>query len=168
MLQGDKVLLRAPDECDIDIFQEMRNDTDLQRTLLGIPKPNNRDDVNNWLKRFNGSNNAILFTIFSLADNAVVGFIQITQLDTLHGSGWLGVALHHDAQGKGFGREALSLLETYLKKTFNLRKVLLEVDAKNLARNFYSEHGYRDVGTMKQHFFHDGNYHDIHIMEKFI
>lgn len=168
MLRKNNIILRPPEEHDISAFMDMRNDTDLQRSLLAIPKPNNREAVSRWLQRFNGSNNAVLFTISTAVDNSCAGFIQITQLDTLNGTGWLGIAIHPSCQGKGYGSEALSLIEEYLKKTFNLRKILLEVDSGSPARELYKKNGFVTIGTMKQHFYFNNKYHDIDIMEKFI
>ncbi len=167
-IRGSIIRLSPPEAEDLFALQSLRNDLSLQRQLLALPKPNNMDAVREWIGRFNGSSNAILFSIRRLDNDLCIGFVQVTQIDTLHGTGWLGVAIDPEYQGKGFGGEALKLIERYMHEFFNLRKLLLEVDSKNPAKHLYTRMGYSVIGTMRSHFYHGDRYHDIDIMEKFL
>jgi diamine N-acetyltransferase len=88
-------------------------------------------------------------------------------MDFINGLGKLGICVAPDSQGKGYGGEAITLLEEYLLSVFQLRKLTLEVLAENTgAIGMYRKHGYSEVGRFHEHFFSGHRYDDVVIMEK--
>jgi len=169
MIEGCRIRLRAPNEGDLPALAHLRNDVQLQTQLLCTPRPNTTESVRSWLDRRLQDPQALLFVIAEQGHDGCVGFLQAVNMNLLHGTAWLGVALVPEAQGRGYGREAVELCEQYTQARFRLRKMLLEVRHDNeRALRLYKALGYRAVGTCQQHFYADGRFHDVTIMEKLL
>ena len=122
-----------------------------------------------WQQRLAENPDAILLLIATARSGRPVGFVQLTALDTLHGTADLGICLAASARGKGHAAEALRLLEEYAVAVFNLRKILLRVLAENTrALALYRQVGYREIGVLQRHFYQDRAYKDVVLMEKFL
>jgi RimJ/RimL family protein N-acetyltransferase len=88
-------------------------------------------------------------------------------MDTVSGHARLGIAVAEARRRRGFGRDALDLVARYLREVFALRKVVLEVQAENTAAiSLYHSAGYTDVGIHAEHFYFDGVFHDVAVMER--
>lgn len=169
MVVGEKVMLRAWSASDLPALQLMRNDLRLQRQLMAQPKGNSLDQVKDWLNARAKSADGVFFIIACKSSDQVVGYVQIVELDFLNGLGKLGICIAPDSQGKGYGGEAITLLEGYLRDIFRIRKLILEVLAGNkIAISLYAKLGYEKAGCLREHFYNDGNYDDVVIMEKLL
>lgn len=167
MLQGESVVLREWREPDLEALAALRNDIDLQTLLMAQARPNSIDRVRAWLTERSSREDMVFFVVSTREDDAVVGYLQVAGIDRFHGHGDLGICLSPSAQGHGLAREACDLLESYLRRTFALRKLTLKVLADNSrAILFYRKYGYRDVGTLQRHFRAADQYHDVLIMER--
>ena len=167
MINGTLITLRAPDTGDLNYFLAIRNDIDLQETLMALPKPNSLERVSSWMQNKNEQESSVFFVVAENQTDCPTGFIQANEIDLLHGNCWLGICLGREYQHKGYGREALALFELYLQRFFRLRKILLRViDTNSTAESFYLSVGYRVVGTLHNHHYLNGEFHDVTIMEK--
>lgn len=169
MLTGTRVRLRAPLERDLDVLTVLRNDAELQARLLAVPRPSSPERVREWLARRAQDPHEVLFVVVASTTDECLGFCQLVQMDFTHGHAQLGLVLAEGARGRGYGAEALALLERYARDTLNLRKLVLQVSGENLgALRVYAREGYRTVGTLAGHFYHAGAYHDVVVMEKLL
>lgn len=167
MIKGIKVMLRAWGAEDLGMLLEMRNDLSLQRQLMAQPRGNSLDQIRDWLSARTKSPDGVFLVIVGQPSGEMVGFIQAVGMDHINGIGRIGICIARGFQGKGYGGEAMALLESYLKEVFGLRKLMLEVLAENaVAIGMYLKHGYREVGRLQQHFYYDGEYAEVLIMEK--
>jgi RimJ/RimL family protein N-acetyltransferase len=95
--------------------------------------------------------------------------IQASGIDSLNRIAEMGICIDKLERGKGLGREAIVLLEKYLLKVFNVRKIWLRVRSSNMpAVELYRSSGFREVGTLRKHHYADGRFHDVVIMEKLL
>lgn len=168
MIDGEKIRLRAPLEADIRVLVGMRNDVELQTKLMSIARPNTPQRVEDWLTRRMADDHGLFFIVAERETNVCLGFIQIVNVNFFHGTGSLGIALHESCRGHGFGAEAIELCERYAQQQFRLRKVLLEVLATNAASKLYTRLSYETVGIRRQHFYANGEYLDVILMEKLL
>lgn len=169
MVVGKKVVLRAWLVSDLPALQLMRNDLRLQQQLMTQPRSNSLDQVKDWLAARTKSPDGLFFVIASKSSDHAVGYVQVAGMDFLNGLGKLGICIAPDSQGKGYGGEAITLLEVYLRDVFRLRKLTLEVLAGNdIAIRMYTKQGYKEAGRLREHFFMGGRYDDVVIMEKLI
>jgi len=169
MITGKKIILRGWEADDLPALQLLRNNFQLQQQLMSIPRANSIAQIKEWLTNKTKPADSIFYVIADSKSNQCVGYIQVMAIDLLHGLGKLGICVSPDAQGNGFGGEAITLLECYLVDVFNLRKVFLEVLANNSrAQGLYSKLGYKECGRLQENFFFNGKFIDVLIMEKFI
>ncbi len=169
MIADDRIVLRAWAQDDLDALGKLRNDLTLQEMLMSQPRPNSADRVRDWLTEKSGRDDGVFFVIAERDSNRVLGYVQVVKMNTLHGTGELGLCIGPDLQGNGYGSSAMALLEDYLQRVFGLRKLLLQVLADNeVAVNFYRKLGFDEVGRLQDHFLNNGEYRDVVIMEKFL
>lgn len=169
MLAGTRILLRQPLDEDIDFLVQLRNDPLLQQNLMAVARPNTPQRVRRWLDDRLNNHRTLFFIVARRDDNKAVGYIQLREMDPLHGHGELGICLEESAHGTGAARESLELLGNYARDTFRLRKITLRVLTSNeRAIAFYEKTGFRRVGTMQAHYYHQRRFHDVLIMEKML
>jgi RimJ/RimL family protein N-acetyltransferase len=167
MLQTTKTRLRMPVHLDKDLLLAMRNDLDSQSMLMSRAKPNTKEKIDAWLSKRLSDDNGVFFIITDLDSDRCIGFIQLVNIDYISRRGELGIWIDREQRGTGYGRDALLLLECYVRKVFNIRKIILQVLNDNeTAKNFYQKMGYYSVGILQEHFYMDDNFHDVLLMEK--
>jgi RimJ/RimL family protein N-acetyltransferase len=169
MLSGKQVVLRAWIPADLPALQALRNDVPLQRQLMAQPKGSSLEQVRAWLTTRSQAADALFFVVAERASNQALGYVQLLDIDLFHGNGRLGICLAPQAQGRGCGGETLTLLASYVREVFALRKILLEVLANNDgAIRLYLRHNYREVGRWHRHFRQGDDYADVVIMESLL
>ncbi len=169
MITGTHVVLRAPVKEDMATLLALRNDMELQMLLGVLPRANSAQRVDDWIASMMSDPRNIFFVIAKRDDEQALGYVQLTQLDFVHGFGELGICIGAHTHGKGYAAEAMHLLESYAHNVFNLRKIILRVLASNnRAIAFYKKVGYETVGVYKRHLYQNQTYHDTVIMEKFL
>ena len=167
MLDINNTLLRMPIEQDKKNFLLMRNDLELQGTLMSRAKPNTIKKVEDWLNRRLSDDSGIFFVIAEAKSNNCIGFLQLVNIDFISRRGDLGICLNKESQGQGYAKDALSQLEIYAKRVFNIRKINLQVlNDNHRAIKFYKKMGYNHVGILQEHFYLNESFHDVLIMEK--
>ncbi len=86
-----------------------------------------------------------IFAIVRHSDNTPIGMISYTLTDD-HGTpaARISIIIGHTAdRGKGYGREAMDSLDSWLCSTFGVRRIILEVLPSNLsAIAFYEKIGF--------------------------
>lgn len=167
MLDGHEIVLRAWREDDLEPLELLRNNVALQSLLITQPRPNSSEKVRRWLVEKTGSEDVLFFIVAQRASQQCLGYIQLNNIQLLHGTADLGICLAPAAQGQGAGREAMALLERYAQQVFALRKIVLRVLVDNHgAVAFYVRLGFSEVGCLREHVYVNGLYHDVLIMEK--
>ena len=169
MLTGKKIILRAPLSTDVDFFHSIRNNTELQAALITRAKPNSKAKVQQWLNKRCDEENTLFFVIEENTSKKPCGFIQLTDINVYDQHSKLGVCISSDHIGKGYAKEAMSISEKYIKYTINVNKIILEVLTENRhAINLYEKCGYRSIGYFEKHFYYNGIFHNVSLMEKII
>lgn len=167
MIRGTSVTLRAPHTEDIPYLARLRNDLTLQKQLMVVPRPNSNERVQDWVARRMNDEHGVFFVVAAGATALPCGFIQLTDIDFLHRRANLGVCIGPEAQGRGYGGEALELTEAYAAAILSLRKIVIHVLSHNTAAVVvYERAGYSRVGVHQEHFFQDGRFCDVLVMEK--
>lgn len=169
MLVGKDVVLRSWCEEDLAVLMRLRNDVALQTQLMAQPRPNSRARVSQWLKDRSERTDGVFFVVAAADDNRALGYVQLANMDVLHGHGDLGICLDPAAHGRGIAAQTLALLQDYVKQVFGLRKIVLQVLCSNLrAIGFYDKQGFARVGVLRAHAFLQGAHVDVLLMEKLL
>ncbi len=118
---------------------------------LGIATPQSQEKwVEKNLER--GAENepkAVEFTVYDRADSAAVGTAGLFQIAHTHGSAEFGIAIG-ERRGQGLGTEATRLVLDFGFHVLQLRNVLLETLAWNVAGlTAYERAGFRRVGVRR-------------------
>lgn len=167
MLVGKNVVLRAWREDDIDMLMRLRNDVALQTQLMAQPRPNSRVRVTQWLKDWSERTDGVFFVVAATEDDHVFGYVQLANMDVMHGRGDLGICLDPAVHGHGVADQTMELLQSYVMQVFGLRKILLNVLCSNLrAIAFYEKQGFERVGVLREHIFLQNSHVDVLLMEK--
>lgn len=162
------ISIRPYKQQDFQVLFEIRNDPEIQTLLLTHHKPNSKDEVLDWIQKKSDSINGVFFVIADKDDNAL-GFVQAKEIDRISLNCYAGLALHPKHQRKGIFPTAFSLLEQYLKDTFALRKVIVEILEGNYPSiKSFLRIGYKKAGILSKQYYHDGVLSDVLILEKFL
>jgi len=161
--------LRPPLKEDSTFLFGLRNDLELQSQLLSLPRPNSPERVQEWVARIAGDEHSVFFIIHECGAIDPVGFIQVREMNFVHGHGVLGICLSPEARGCGHGSAAIHLIQEYCRCIFGLRKLTLQVLGSNEgAVRLYLRLGWRLVGTLEAHFYYNGSHHNVLVMERLL
>lgn len=163
MIIGPRITLRTWHDGDVPSLIVLRNNIKLQAQLLSRVRGSSVDQVKRWLS---DNHERIVLIISESFSGDVLGFIQISNIESIDCHGELGICLIEKAQGRGFGKEAITMFMSYLRDIWGLKKVVVKVRDDNvIAKSCYESIGFVNCGKMKSHFFIEGCWHDIVIME---
>ncbi len=111
--------------------------------------------------RNSGSDDRQLLTIVVKENKTPVGQISFFDFNSLNLSAALGLIIDPDQRRKGFAGEAAKLLIKYLFRYRNLNKVYAETaDFNKEAIALLESVGFKKDGTLRQHYYYNGEYHD--------
>ncbi len=162
------IQLRAVVRGDFAFLTALRNDPHLQRQLMVLPSEYSAADIRAWLRRRTRDLNGAFYVV-AAANSRPLGFVQLTQIDSINGTADLGICLGAESHGKGVAVVALNLLEDRARRELKVRKITLRVLGTNRrAIIFYRKSGFREIGVWRRHFLQDGKFRDVLLMEKFI
>ncbi len=168
MIDGNNICLRSLTKKDFDKTFKWHNDLELKNLTLSHPFPVTDVQEEEWYKSIleDSSNKNVYFGIEDKFNKELVGIIFLSKINAIHKTCWLGIFLGEEStRGKGFGKEAVSLIVNYAFTSLNLRKVSLEVVKTNKnAIAVYKKLGFVQEGEMKKQVFIEGKYSDLIIM----
>ena len=169
MIEGTALRLRGWREDDLDVLTEMRNDLALQAELLARPRGSAVPQVRQWLLERTADPRGLLLIVANRSDDMPLGYLQLSEVDSLDRRAEIGICLHASAQGRGAGLETLTIMKPYLRNVWSLRKLTLRVRADNTrAIACYEKAGFAKCGLLREHVNIDGALRDLVLMEHFL
>jgi RimJ/RimL family protein N-acetyltransferase len=149
---GEKVKLVPFDlEKELHYWEEWDQDSEYKRLLDDSPVRQMAGSLaKEHFEESNGS--GALFMVHTMADDQVIGFIELDGFDWAARSGWVGIGIGNpDYRGKGYGTEAMKLLLAYAFSGLNLNRVNLNVFSYNeRAIRSYEKCGFKYEGTQRE------------------
>jgi RimJ/RimL family protein N-acetyltransferase len=108
------------------------------------------------------SPNSFRFCIRALADDVLIGSMDIWVDHWIHGEGTIGISIgERDYWGRGYGTDAMKLLVQYGFLELNLRRIMLGVHGYNeRAVKSYEKVGFVMEGRMRGEGWRDGVHFD--------
>ena len=163
MLQGPKVTLRGITRDDLPLLWRYNNDLEVELAGGGDPPiPQSFERLrgefdHQWSM---GGRDGARFAIE--ADGRFIGHCGLFNFNVTAHSCELGIGIGDKAYwGKGYGREAMSLLLDYAFRLRNFRRVWLWVHSDNeRAIRSYRACGFVEEGRLRQHLWSNGRYVD--------
>src|SRR5690606_2010418 len=164
MLKGEKVILRPVRREDLPLLNQMKNDVEGELAGGGdppMPQPLPMLEAEYEQSWSRGGRDNVNFAIE--ADGKLIGGCALFDFDSTAHTCQLGITIGDKAYwGKGYGREAISLLVNYAFQHRNLHKVFLRVHSKNeRAIRAYQAVGFAEEGRLRDHVWSNGAYDDL-------
>ena len=143
-----------------EAFTQWSNDSEYLRLLdTDPPRAWSVTKRKQWLEKdLENPERNYLFSIHTLAGDRLIGFIGLGGIHWTNGDAWVGIGIgDREYWGKGYGREAMSLILCYAFTELNLHRVSLGVFSYNTrAIRAYEKCGFRKEGIIRQSFRREG------------
>ena len=154
VITGRKCRLRPLSRNDLAHSLKWRNDPAVRDAVLGYRFPVTEKMEEAWYDRVladQGGKRAT-FAIEDLADNALVGFVHLFDIDWPCRLAHFGIVIGEtDRQDRGIGGEATTLMMAYGFEALNLERIELRVVDSNVrARRIYARLGFVDEGRLRR------------------
>ena len=109
------------------------------------------------------SNRELYLIIIKKKNSSPIGYIRINWLDNSYRFGWLRFALG-EKRGKGYSKDALQCLLTYLFKKGTHRMDAEIYEFNKISLSLLTNLGFKKEGIRRKAHFDGKNYHDIVIL----
>ena len=164
-LTGENIYLRPFERGDLDYIRKWYNDPEL-RGSIEITEPYNAEKVERWFDSVCNDENRIWFAIAPKSNDEVVGECGLLRMFYAWRTTDLTMIIgERDAQGKGYGSEAMRLLLDYAFGHLGFHRVALGVAGFNEdAVRFYERHGFKREGIQREGYYFNHKYHDFVMM----
>ncbi|MEM9951244.1 MAG: GNAT family protein [Chloroflexota bacterium] len=164
MLTGERIRLRALERDDLGLLHQFNNDLAVELAGGGdppMPQSLARLEAEFDQRVASGGRNGKDFAIE--ANDTFIGICALFNEDNLARTTELGITIGDQHYwGKGYGRDALTLLVDYAFRYHNFRKVWLKVHASNArAVQAYERVGFTEEGRLREHVYSNGQYDDL-------
>ncbi len=166
---GERVAL-GPLRVDLAaLYASWKNQLDVRRGLdhMGIATPQSQETwaQENIAKGAKREPEAVEFTVYDRSDSRPVGHAGLFHISHAHGSATFGIALG-ERRGQGLGAEAARLVLDFGFHVLQLRNVLLETLAWNIAGlTAYERAGFRRIGIRRGAVISQGRPTDVVLMD---
>lgn len=167
MLRGENILLRAIERDDLARLHLFNNDFQVELAGGGdppMPQSMARLEAEFDQNIANGGREGAVFGIEK--SGLFIGQCALFNFNETNRRCELGITIGDKTHwGQGYGREAVNLLVEYAFQYRNMHRVWLEVIGNNeRAIRAYKSVGFEVEGTLREHIWSNGRYHDIIVM----
>lgn len=133
---------------------------------LPLPYPYNLEMAKEWiLSQEANKDKRLEFAVILKATNKLIGSIGIG-IETVDRHGEIGYWISPDFWRKGFATEAVKLLIEYAFKELSFHKIYAKHYVENPASGKVMQKcGMSFIGTLKEHSFKNGQFHDVNLYE---
>lgn len=159
LFQGELVRLTAPRPEDADVFSRWSEDGEYRRLAdTDAPRPRPADYFTESDQLTEPSPSAYEFRIRTLDDDRLLGFVAVFNIEWPNSHGWIAVGIGElGERGKGFGKEAVSLILRFAFHELGLRRISLDVISDNhAALALYLSLGFQEEGRLRERVYRDG------------
>jgi RimJ/RimL family protein N-acetyltransferase len=117
--------------------------------------------IKEWIEK--DYNTMFMFSIHTLADDRIIGFVDLSGINWPAGDAWLGIGIgERECWGKGYGTDAMRLIMRFAFEQLNLRRISLTVFEYNQrGYHVYQKLGFREEGRMRQWMQRGGERYDM-------
>lgn len=165
---GDRIMLREYKKEDLEHMRKWVNDPEVVNNLSDIFLfPHTLNQTENFLNSMlEGKSENKEFVIARKDTEEYIGQIGFVNIDWKNRVALLGIVIgQEENRSKGYGSEAIKLLQEFVFDRLNMNKLELQLRDYN-ARGYrcYLKCGFREEGRIRQNFYINGRYTDtIHM-----
>ncbi len=158
-LEGEDVNLRTVEEEDLEFIRDAFNHLEV-RTFLDHEGPANLEQEQDFFENVICEDEPVNLAIS--VDSDIIGLIELREKQ--QGVAELGIWIHPDFHGKGYGTEACELL---IKYAFNERRydriMARAFESNDASQRVWEKLGFTDEGRLRNHVFRDGSYEEVFV-----
>lgn len=162
-LRGRKVTLRAIEETDLEMLQNLTNDPDFERMIVGWSFAVSSKDQAEWFKNCRQGLDRLRFTIVTEEDGAV-GLIGLRDIDWKNGVAiGLGMRIAKtNLRTRGLATDAWMTLFRYAFEELRLNRIVGSYIEYNKASARVCEKvGFKIEGVQREAVFKNGKFHNV-------
>jgi RimJ/RimL family protein N-acetyltransferase len=166
MWQGQRVRLTGLTKEDMKSAATWYNDAGFLRLLdAKAARPRSEEDLGKWLEEEQKNPRSFPFAVRLLDSDTLIAVLVLDGILWSHGVAWLSIGIgDRDNWGKGYGREAMTLLLNYAFRELNLHRVQLTVFEYNeRAIALYERLGFQREGVYREFMQRDGQRYDMYL-----
>ncbi|MGB5846211.1 MAG: GNAT family protein [Anaerolineales bacterium] len=171
LFRGELVYLVAPDPAgDAAMFAKWMSDSEFVRLLDTDPaRLLSVGKHKDWLEKDlleEQKNDELFFLIRTLVEERTIGLVGLDGIRWVHGDAWVGIGLgEREYWGKGYGKDAMQILQRYAFDELNLHRLSLTVfDYNQRAIRSYEKAGFIVEGRSRQYLNREGQRFDMIFM----
>lgn len=151
---------------DARVFSDWYDDAGFLRLLdAEIARPKSEDEVLKWFDEWQKDPKTAAFAVRLRESESLLGIVLLESMQLQHGVASLAVGIgDREKWGKGYGREAISLLLRYGFDELNLHRIHLtvfEYNERGIA--LYEKLGFRREGVFREFMRRDGRRYDMYL-----
>lgn len=163
-LYGERIMLREYRKEDLEYIRMWVNDPEVTRNLSDIfLYPHTLSATENYLNAMlEGKSGEKGFVIADKETEEFIGQIDLMNIDWRSRSAALGIVIGAEAnRGKGYGAEAIRVLQQFVFDSLNLNRLELQLhDFNERGYRCYLNCGFKEEGRKRQDFYYEGKYTD--------
>ncbi|WP_324758693.1 GNAT family N-acetyltransferase [Haloarcula sp. GH36] len=160
-LDGDEVSLATIEDEDTEFVHETVNDPAV-RDGLSFARPQSEQTEREWIESIGDPETDDVHFLLCVDDP--VGVIGLNRVAPTTGAAELGYYLTPEAWGNGYATDAARTVVDYAFAELRLHRVYARAFAGNDgSRRVLEKVGFEHEGVMRDHWFRQGEYEDVHI-----
>ncbi|WP_299220711.1 GNAT family N-acetyltransferase [uncultured Aquimarina sp.] len=162
-LKGEHIYLRALEPEDLDFVYLIENDERIWE-MSTTQTPYSRFLIKQYLENAHQDiyEAKQLRLVICSYDEATLGLIDLFDFNPTHNRAGVGILIAEQVhRGKGYGKEALTLIKNYGKTHLRLHQLYANIAEDNLASiKLFEKEGFKKIGTKNEWNLVDGVYKD--------
>lgn len=164
MIQGNKIYLGALEPKNLEQLRAWRNTPELRKYFREYRELSSKHQEQ-WFNIILGDRNQVNFEIHDIESTKLLGHCGLYYIDWINRHAEFGIYIgNEDFRQGGYGSDALRTLIRYGFDNLNLNKIWCEVYSNNKASDVYKHIGFTHEGTLRQHYWSEGQWWDSHMM----
>lgn len=161
---GEKLILRAIEEKDLEILRDFINDPEIEKYGAGYSFPVSTQNQKQWYMNFLNNKSEIRVMI-ELKSGETVGTCSLTNIDWKNRCAFLGgikIINKPELRGTGIGFETISIFMNYCFNELQLNRLEGSIIEYNVASRklFIEKCGWKIEGVQRKKIYRNGRYHD--------
>lgn len=169
LLQNNNIYLRAVEPEDLDYLYKWENDTNLWihgNTLAPYSKNTLRQYIEEAQQYDIFQSNQLRLVICKKKDDAIVGAVDIYDVDVHSRRAGVGVLVDEEYREQGFAKQALELVKTYVFEFLDLHQLYAHISVNNQKSiDLFEKIGYKQAGMLKHWIHTPDGYEDVALVQ---
>ena len=158
---GDKIVLRAIEEKDREMFLNLINDPDTEEMIGGLSFPVSSIEQEQWIKAQVGNKTVLRCVVVEKEELAEgLGTVILSDLDYKNGVAQVHIKMvKGEGRGRGYGTDALKAISKYAFEELRLNCIYANVLSYNfVSQKLFEKCGFKKDGILRSRVYKKGKY----------